>query len=214
MFKIILTVDSNWAIGVNGKLLFQIPEDMKYFKELTENNVVIMGRKTFSSLGNKPLPNRINIVLTRNENFKSKYENVIVCHNIEEILKITVSPWSWGHFASKDIFVIGGAEIIKELFPYCGEAYITYIDYPYPDPDTFFPIPINTLDNWKLISEERGMNCDNCGVDYYFRIYKKRFNPKLFTFNNTIKTIKESQNFLGKMFQETLFGNKDSKEET
>lgn len=184
MFKIIVAVDSNWAMGVNNKLLFSIKEDLKYFRELTENNVVIMGRKTFSSLGNKPLPNRINIVLTRDENFKTKYKDVIICHNLEELLRTLVCPWSgWAHFPGKKNFLIGGAEIIKELFPYCTEAYITYINYPYPDPDTFFPIPIDTLDEWKLLSEERGKNCDNCGVDYFFRKYKK-FNSNLFTFEN------------------------------
>ena len=184
MFKIIVAVDSNWAMGVNNKLLFSIKEDLKYFRELTENNVVIMGRKTFSSLGNKPLPNRINIVLTRDENFKTKYEDVIICHNVEELLRTLVCPWSGcAHFPGKKNFLIGGAEIIKELFPYCTEAYITYINYPYPDPDTFFPIPIDTLDEWKLLSEERGKNCDNCGVDYFFRKYKK-FNSNLFAFEN------------------------------
>ena len=214
MFKIIVAVDSNWAMGVNNKLLFSIKEDLKYFRELTENNVVIMGRKTFSSLGNKPLPNRTNIVLTRNENFKTKYEDVIICHNIQELMTTLVDPYSgYCYFPNKDIFVIGSAEIIRELFPFCTEVYITYIDYPYPDPDTFFPIRIDNLDDWKLLSEIRGKNCDNCGVDYFFRKYKKSISD-IFTFKSAINPVQESVKFLAKMFQEELFGNKDSELET
>ena len=162
--------------------------------------IAIIGRPNVgkSSLINKILPHKIAAVsskpqttrtrimgvLTRDENFKTKYEDVIICHNVEELLRTLVCPWSGcAHFPGKKNFLIGGAEIIKELFPYCTEAYITYINYPYPDPDTFFPIPIDTLDEWKLLSEERGKNCDNCGVDYFFRKYKK-FNSNLFAFEN------------------------------
>ena len=84
--NIIVAADKNWAIGENGKLLVSIPSDMKFFRQTTTGNVVVMGRKTLESFpGGLPLKNRTNIVLTRNENYKVK--DAIIVHSIPELLK-------------------------------------------------------------------------------------------------------------------------------
>lgn len=108
--KLIAAVSSDWGIGFNGNLLFHIPEDMRFFKEKTTGHVVVMGRKTYESIG-KPLPNRENYVLTRDENYKD--EKVHVIHQVDEI--------------PKDSFVIGGQEIYNLLLPFCDIAYITKV---------------------------------------------------------------------------------------
>ena len=87
MMTIIACVDRNWGIGYDGKLLFDIPQDMEHFKKVTSGKTVIMGRKTFDSLRVKPLPDRRNIVLTKNRDFS--FEGVEAAHSIDELLKLT-----------------------------------------------------------------------------------------------------------------------------
>ena len=117
---------------------------MKQFKEKTWGKVVVMGRLTFESLPNqKPLPNRTNIILTRNENFR--VEDAIVCHSVDEILKTTK------YCNPEDIFIIGGEHIYKTFLPYCSKAYITKFHKVYPA-DTFFP-NLDEDENWRLIEK-------------------------------------------------------------
>ncbi len=116
------------GLGFQNKLLFRISDDLKNFKNLTEGNVVIMGRKTFESIG-KPLPNRENIVITRNENFKP--EGVSVVHSLDEALELALS-------FKKEIFIIGGGEIYQQALPRTDRLYLTVIDGDLPA-DTFFP---------------------------------------------------------------------------
>jgi Dihydrofolate reductase len=160
--NIIVAVDKKWAIGKDNKLLVSIPQDMKYFRETTKNKVVAMGRKTLESFpGEKPLPNRTNIVLTKDRSYKK--EGTIIVHSIEEMLK------KLEEYDTKDVYVIGGAMVYEKLLPYCTTAYITKIDHVY-DADTYFP----NLDNnteWKLtkISEEQTY----FDLEYVFTIYEK-----------------------------------------
>lgn len=103
MVNIIVAMDNNFLIGSKSKLPWNIPEDLKLFKTLTENNIVIMGRKTFESIG-KPLPNRINIVISKT---LKNYSDVIIFDSLEASI-------SFGKKLNKEIFIIGGAEIYKE----------------------------------------------------------------------------------------------------
>ncbi len=133
--KLIAAVDNNWAIGRCGKMLVSIPEDMKFFREETMGKVVIMGRKTFETLKDRsPLEGRVNIIITRNDNFS--VNGAIVCHSIEEALEAAKD------YPSDDVYVIGGAVIYEAMLPMCDEAHITKIDYEY-DADAYFP----NLDN-------------------------------------------------------------------
>lgn len=141
--KAIVAVDLNWGIGYKGNLLQRIPEDMKFFKQLTLGKVVIMGRETFESLpGKEPLKDRINIVLSKDESFKN--EKVTICRSLDELFS------ELERYNTDDIFVIGGESIYNQLLPYCTEAYVTKIEDTY-DADKYF----NNLDKdetWKLVS--------------------------------------------------------------
>ena len=124
--KIILAVDNNWAIGKDNGMLFHIPSDLKHFKSKTLNNVVIMGRNTYESMGSA-LPDRENIVLTRNTDYK--LEDAKVFNSPDYIL-------SYIKDSDKEVFVIGGSQIVDIFLPYCDEAIITKI-YDSRKADTF-----------------------------------------------------------------------------
>ncbi len=123
MISIIVAVAKNRVIGNDNQLLWDIKEDMRYFREKTKGKVVVMGRKTYESIGH-PLPNRTNIVLTRG---KCNIPGYIVMNSIEEVLGI-----------KRDIFIIGGSEIYSLFIPYVEKMYITEIDKVY-EGDTLFP---------------------------------------------------------------------------
>ena len=110
----IVAADKNWGIGRNNELLVRIPNDMKNFRRLTEGNVVVMGRKTLESFpGGKPLPNRVNIVLTRQEGYDGK--GAVVVHSEEE-LREELAKYT------EEIFIIGGESIYRMMLPYCEDA--------------------------------------------------------------------------------------------
>jgi dihydrofolate reductase len=124
MISAIVAVDNNWGIGFNGDLLEHIPEDLKYFKKLTENNVVIMGRKTWDSLPKKPLPNRLNMIVT--SQIKSSAGCVLI--NGEYMaLSLDNVILQLQNCDDTNYFVIGGGQIYKELLPYCDRVYVTKI---------------------------------------------------------------------------------------
>ena len=158
--KAIVAVDLNWGIGCDGKLLQYISEDMKFFKEKTTGNVVVMGRETFESFpGKNPLKDRVNIVLSRNELFKD--DRLIVCNSVEETLK------ELEKYDSDKIFIIGGATIYKRFLPYCNELYVTKV-HNKQKADRFFP-NIDSMKEWKLIEESEEKEYNN--IKYVFSKY-------------------------------------------
>lgn len=158
--KIIVAVDLNWGIGCDGKLLQHIPEDMKFFKEKTIGNVVVMGRETFESLpGKNPLKDRVNIVLSRDRSFKD--DRLIICNSIEDTLK------ELQKYENSKVFIIGGETIYKQFLPYCDELYITKIQNEYKA-DRFFP-NVDIMSNWELIKESEVKEYNN--VRYVFSTY-------------------------------------------
>lgn len=163
----IVAADMHKGIGKNGDLLIHIKADMKRFRELTENHVVIMGRKTLESLPNgKPLKNRTNVILTRNLDYHP--DGCIVVHSIDEIKNGILT-----NFNSKDVFVIGGGEIYKQLLPLCDTVYMTYLDRIF-DADTFFPELPNT--EWSLENEDISdiLYDEANNINYNFMIYHRR----------------------------------------
>ncbi len=134
----ILVMDNDCAIGKNGGLLCGLPLDMKHFRETTKNSAVVMGRKTYESFPKRPLPNRENIVLSRS---LSEIDGAKVFGNTDEMLKYVNS-------LDKKVFVIGGADIYKQLLPYCDEAIITRV-YENFSGDVFF-YDIEKDKNWEL----------------------------------------------------------------
>lgn len=145
--SIIACVDTNLGIGKDGDLLYTgNKEDLKNFKKYTQNSIIIMGRKTFESLpGRKPLPNRENIVVTRNPDFEP-VEGIFVCDSIESAINMSLGK-------NKEIFIIGGAEIYKYVLDndYCNWIYLTIIHSVEQKADTFFP-EIDIVD-WHLVNE-------------------------------------------------------------
>lgn len=162
MFNLIVCTDKNHGIGKNGKLLFSLEEDMRFFKEMTTGKVVVMGRKTLESMPNgQPLKNRTNIVLTRDKTLTR--DDVIVCHSIDDLLK------KLREYKNDDVFVIGGGQIYRALLPCCNRAYITLVDTK-KDADTFFP-DIADDSEWRL--ETSSETCTESGIDFKFLTYIK-----------------------------------------
>ena len=162
MIRVIVAVDKNWAIGKDGKLLNNIPDDQRFFRQTTTNQVVIMGRKTLESLpGGKPLPNRTNVILTRNEDFQDP--DVLVAHSVQEALDLAQEKGA-------DIYIAGGSEIYEQMLNYCDEAYVTFIDYAY-QADTYFP-NLDKMSEWVLVAESEEQT--HFDIVYYYRQYVRR----------------------------------------
>lgn len=137
--NIIVAVARNRAIGLNNKLLYSLPDDMRHFRQLTTGNTVVMGRKTFESLPKGALPNRRNIVLTRS---KQTFEGAESFSSLSEALKNCTDD--------EQVFIIGGASVYREALPLAHRLHITEIDHTPEQADTFFP----PYDNWKEISRQ------------------------------------------------------------
>ena len=131
MISAIVAVDENWGIGYNGDLLEHMPEDLKYSKQLTSGNTIVMGRKTWDSLPKKPLPNRFNVVITSQERHFEEMTAFIPFS--EAVSRLKHSP------KEDDWFIIGGGQIYKELLPYCDRVYVTKIFKNHNQVDTYFP---------------------------------------------------------------------------
>lgn len=131
MISIICIIAKNRAIGFNNKLLYDIPEDMKHFKEITSGQVVIMGERTFHSMNDRPLPNRVNIVVTLDKNFKAP--DCLVAHSMAESIELAKTQ------KGREIFFIGGGMIYKQALPLADKLYLTVVDDEPKEADTFFP---------------------------------------------------------------------------
>lgn len=130
MISLIVAYDKNLGIGKENSLAWKLSEDLKNFKKITENNYIAMGRKTFESIG-RPLPNRKNIILTRDKEYKQ--DKCLIVHSVQDILNFSESK---PHY---EIFIIGGAQIYKEFLPYADRLYITEVNAELTDLDAFFP---------------------------------------------------------------------------
>lgn len=128
--SLVVAISKNRAIGKDNKLLFYIPEDLKRFKEITKNHPIVMGGRTYESIGH-PLPDRTNIVITNDPNLKA--EGCVVCHSVEEALKEAKK------LNTDEIFIVGGGKIYEQIMPLANKLYITVIDTIVEDADTFFP---------------------------------------------------------------------------
>ena len=137
MISAIVAVNNDWGIGYNGDLLEHIPEDLKYFKTLTTDHVVVMGQNTWDSLPKKPLPDRLNIVITYNERHFDEMTAFIDLN--EAIIRLKT--------ADDECFIIGGGSIYKQLLPFCDRVYVTKIYKSHEQVDTYFP-NLDELDNW------------------------------------------------------------------
>ncbi len=159
--NLIVAVDKNWAIGKNNKMMWSIPADMKYFREMTKGNIVIMGRKTLESFPQgQPLKNRVNIVITRNKNYKVK--DAVIVRSVEEAVEEAKKY-------EGELFVIGGESIYRAMLKYCDTAYVTKIDHAF-DADTYFP-NLDEDKEWEMTKISEEQTCFD--LEYYFTVYER-----------------------------------------
>jgi dihydrofolate reductase len=159
MVSIIAAMAQNRIIGNKGKIPWYLPEDFRYFKEITINHSVVMGRKTFESIG-KPLKNRTNIIITRNSEFNP--DGCQVYKSVEEVIS---------EYENEDIMIIGGQEIYNQFMKYADIIYLTYIDHFF-EGDTYFPN--FDMKDWIKVSEKKGTKDDLNPYDYYFQVFKRK----------------------------------------
>lgn len=158
--NVIAAVDRNWAIGKDGDQLIYLSEDLKRFKALTTGHPVILGRKTLTTFpGGRPLKGRRNLILSRSTEFAPKGAEVFA--SLDTLLAA----------APEDAFVIGGASVYQALLDRCDTAYITRIDWSFPDADCWFP-NLDRCPKWSVTEESSEL--EEKGVKFRYVTYSKK----------------------------------------
>lgn len=161
--KLIVAVTKEWGIGCDNCLLFELTDDLKFFKNKTQNKVIVMGRKTLYTFPNhKPLKNRTNILLTRDKCFKP--EGVTVLNSFDELFEEIKK------YDSDDVFLVGGGDVYNQLYPYCTEALVTKID-ACAKADTFLH-NFDEEENWEHVYQSETII--NNGYEFSFNTYKNK----------------------------------------
>lgn len=159
MISLMVAHDPNGVMGVNNDLPWHIPEDLKYFKETTMGKAMVMGRKTYESIG-RPLPGRLNIVITRNPDYQA--EGVEVVQSLDKAIEIAREY-------AEEVMIIGGAEIFKLSMPLADRLYITEVHKEY-DGDTFFP---SYQEDWEVIKKTDQMT-SKTGTTFTYLVYERK----------------------------------------
>ena len=160
MITIIAAIAENNALGKDNQLIWHLPADLNSFKKVTLNHHIIMGRKTFESLG-KPLPNRTTIIITRNKNYK--VDNCIVVNSLQEAIEAAKSD--------ENPYILGGAEIYKQALEIADKLDLTFVHHKF-EADAFFPnIDLNI---WKEATREDFETDENNKYNYSFVTYLKK----------------------------------------
>lgn len=162
MYSYVIAVGENNEMGLNNKLPWRIPNDVKYFRAVTEFHTMIMGRKTFESLP-RVLPNRHHIVLTRDKEYTYKHKDVTVVHSLNDLFAITSSH--------DEYFVIGGSQIFDLLLPYTERIYLTVVHGTF-EADTYFTQL--DMDDWIITKEWDGVVDENNKLPQTFYILDKK----------------------------------------
>ncbi len=157
----IAAVAENKVIGNKNALPWHLPADFKYFKETTLGKTIVMGLNTFKSIGEKPLPERKNVVLNNDPNYIAP-EGCFLAKSIEEVLEMA---------KSEEVMVCGGASVYKQFLPYADRLYLTFIHQNF-EGDTYFP-EINTVE-WKEIRREDHKADEKNSFDYSFVVLEKK----------------------------------------
>jgi len=155
MIALVVAMDRNRVIGKDNKLIWHLPADLKFFKNLTTGHPIIMGRKTYEAIG-KSLPNRTNIIITRQQDYKA--EGCLAAHSLNEALMMAQQ-------IDSEIFVIGGAEIYKQAMFLADTIYLTEVHHAF-EGDTFFPEIDSLL--WTETSRENFKADEKHAYDYSF----------------------------------------------
>lgn len=159
----IVGVGKNNVIGRANTIPWHLPADLKYFKRVTTGHPIIMGRRCYESIG-RPLPDRTNIIVSRNPDFQAPEECILV-HSLGAGLVVAQER------GAEEAFIIGGGEIYQRGLPLSTRLYITYIDVEVPDGDVFFP-EIDT-NSWALVSEESHQKDAKNPHDYTFVVLER-----------------------------------------
>lgn len=157
MLSLIVAIAENNVIGKDNKLIWHISEDLKRFKSITSGNTMIMGRKTFESLPGV-LPNRKHIIVTRDNKYTVDSDQVSVIHDLDSFIKAHEK-------SDEEIFVIGGAEIYKQVLPYCNKLYLTKVHNSF-EGDTYFPEIDYSKYETEYLSDK--INDEKSGITYSF----------------------------------------------
>ena len=160
MITIIAACSKNLVIGKDNQLIWKVPGDLKRFKELTTGNPILMGRKTFESIG-KPLPNRLNIILTKDKSFQK--DGCLIYNSIDDVLPL---------FEKQNLWVIGGGEIYRQFMDKSDKIELTLIHKDF-EGDSYFP-EID-MDKWE-IENKIEMSCEEFSYDYITFVRKKNLN--------------------------------------
>ncbi|MEW4325385.1 dihydrofolate reductase [Rossellomorea marisflavi] len=161
MISFIWAMDENGLIGKDNALPWRLPEDLKFFKRTTLGHPVVMGRKTFESFG-KPLPERENVILTRNVSFS--HDECTVFHHVEEVLA----------FAEKqkgETFIIGGSNVYEQFLPHADKLYVTTIHHAFEGDTHMAEVP---WDEFTLVSSEKGLKNEKNPYDYEFKTFLRK----------------------------------------
>lgn len=159
----IVAVDNNWAIGCKNSLLVRIPADHKNFRQETTGKVVVLGRKTLETFPQgMPLPNRINIILSTNPEYKVK--DAVVVHSKEEL------NTELKKYPTEDVYIIGGESVYRMMLPACDVVHVTKIDHDY-EADAYFP-NLDKDDEWEITAESEEQTYFD--LPYYFVKYERR----------------------------------------
>lgn len=157
--SIIASIGKQNELGINNTLLWHLPDDLKNFKKTTTGHTIVMGEKTFASIG-RPLPNRRNIIITREKDFRSN--GVEIAHSLEKVLNMTKND--------DEVFIIGGGQIYSLFFPMANKLYLTEVNANLKA-DTFFP-KFDKKD-WKLISSVFHSKDNEHQYEFFLNIYEK-----------------------------------------
>ncbi|MFG6495670.1 dihydrofolate reductase [Fictibacillus sp. UD] len=157
MISFVVAMDENRAIGKDNDLPWYLPNDLKHFKNVTMGKPIVMGRKTYESIG-KPLPGRENIVVTRDDNYQA--EGTTIVHSVDDVLKKD----------AEELCVIGGTEIFKLFMPVADRLYVTEIHHTF-EADTYFPEIIR--DEWREVSRKAGIVDEKNKYAHDFVVYEK-----------------------------------------
>jgi len=162
--SLVVAASTNNAIGKDNKLLWNLPSDLRFFKNVTWAMPVLMGRKSFDSLGNKPLNGRINIVLTSSKFLK--HEGIVVVNKIKN------AEFFAKENDYKELMILGGGHVYAQTIDDADKIYMTRVHHVFEDADTFFPV----IDEkkWKLVLNEDHFKDDKHAYDYSFQLWERR----------------------------------------
>lgn len=166
IISVVVAASNENAIGKDNQLLWKLPNDLKFFKNLTWGMPILMGRKTFESIGSKPLPGRMNIVLTRQTNLFIETTQLYAADGLEKALALAVDA------GYKELFIIGGSELYRQAIPLADKIYLTRVDASFSDADTFMDAIDPTI--FQLVSSEQMPKDEKHLYPYRFETWERK----------------------------------------